>query len=389
MRENDESLKRRDFLRASAGLGVAGQALLPASALAQQAGQPVPASAAHPQLKMADVYAKARQVLYPVCRVCPQCDGVACAGEFPGIGGIGTGMSFQNNFTALKRVGLKLRTLTDVATVARKPDTSITLFGQKFSMPTFGAPMGTGSTGSRLTPEVFLDALLGGCVDAGTAGAIGDSPFPPPEFKMRCDIIARYHGRGIMGVKPRPNANLLKVLPVVEASGAFLITIDVDSAARYAGQKPEMEVGTKTVAQLREVIRATKIPILVKGIMTPDEALMAGEAGAAGIVVSNHGGRVLDYTPGTAEVLPAIADAVKGKMPILADGCVHDGSDVLKYLALGADAVMVGRHLLQAAFGGGREGVALFMKVMRDELETAMTMTGVPSVDKVSRRIIA
>jgi isopentenyl diphosphate isomerase/L-lactate dehydrogenase-like FMN-dependent dehydrogenase len=120
-----------------------------------------------------------------------------------------------------------------------------------------------------------------------------------------------------------------------------MIAIDTDS-------------GPKTVAELREVARATRMPLVVKGIMTPEQALKAGEAGAKGIVVSNHGGRRIDHTPGTAEVLPAIADKVKGKLVILADGCVHYGIDVFKYVAPGADAVLVAA-IWGAAFGGGRE----------------------------------
>jgi len=112
------------------------------------------------------------------------------------------------------------------------------------------------------------------------------------------------------------------------------------------------------------------------------------DAGVAGIAVSNHGGRRQDHTAGIAEVLPAIASKLKGKVPILTDGCVATGSDVLKYLALGADVVMVGRHLLRAAYGGGADGVAFFMNKMRAELQSAMVLTGVPSVSKIDGSIL-
>jgi isopentenyl diphosphate isomerase/L-lactate dehydrogenase-like FMN-dependent dehydrogenase len=115
----------------------------------------------------------------------------------------------------------------------------------------------------------------------------------------------------------------------------------------------------------------------------------AAEAGAAGIVVSNHGGRVLDGTPGAAAVLPGIAKKVGGKMTILVDGCVSSGVDVLRYLALGANGVLVGRHLVRAAFGGGRKGVQLFMATMRDELETAMVMVGAANVRAVNHTFLA
>ena len=383
-------LQRRNFLRAATAIGFAGPAVLAPSGAAQQQGALSGSATASRRLQAVDeINNKARQALDPICRGCKQCDGVACAGEYPGLGGIGSGVSFQNNFLALKRLQLKLRTLTNVATVEKKPDTSVTIFGQKLSFPAIAAPVGgLANVGNRMAPDKYFDAIIGGCVDAGTAGAIGDEPTAPDALKIRYDVIARYEGRAFACIKPRPNPNYLSVLPMAEASGAFMVGIDVDSAARYGGARAETQVGTKTPAQLRELIRASKRPLVVKGIMTPEEALAAVEAGAPGIVVSNHGGRVLDHTPGTAEVLPAIADAVKGKTVIFVDGCVHYGVDVLKYLALGADAVLVGRHLVKAAFGGGREGVALYMRTMRDELEAAMVMTGVPSVDKVSRRIL-
>lgn len=381
--KNDQGhFNRRDLFAVSALVGG-----LPALAQAQQPGASAKA------LTVKDVYAKAREILDPVCRCCPQCDGVACAGEFPGMGGLGSGKSFQNSFESLQRVKLNLRTLTNAATVDRKPDTSTTIFGQKLSLPAIAAPIGAvvANFGKGMSQDRYFDALVGGCADAGTCGAIGDSPsYPVEAMKGRCDIIARYKGRSLYGIKPVPNATILKLIPMVEASGAFMLTIDIDSAGRAGARTaPEITVGPKTVAQLRELVKATKLPVVVKGIMTVDEALMAGEAGVAGIVVSNHGGRVLDHTPGSADALPAIAAKVKGKMVIFVDGCVHYGADVLKYVALGADATMVGRHLVRAAYGGGREGVGLFMKTMRNELEVAMTLTGVSSVAKINRNILA
>ena len=114
--------------------------------------------------------------------------------------------------------------------------------------------------------------------------------------------------------------------------------------------------------------------------MTPDEAEIAVAAGAAGIVVSNHGGRILDHTPGAAEVLPAIARAVRGRAVVLADGGVRTGVDVLKYLALGADAVLIGRPLVVGAFGGGAEGVALLLRKLQAELTSAMPFTALLTV---------
>ncbi|MGA2709669.1 MAG: alpha-hydroxy-acid oxidizing protein [Steroidobacteraceae bacterium] len=340
---------------------------------------------------VAEVYQRAREVLYPICRVCPQCDGVACAGEFPGIGGLDSGMSFQNNFNSLQRVRLKLRPLSG----NKKPDSSTVIFGQKISFPAMAAPIGGLAVNfpnlHDMSEAQYFDAIIGGCVDAGTMGSVGDIQSDPWDVtKARYDVVARYPGKVVAGIKPRPNENLIRVIRLAEAAKAFMITIDIDSAGRgWMDASKDTAVEPKTVAQLRELVRATKIPVVVKGIMTPEDALLAGEAGAAGICVSNHGGRVLDHSLATADALPAIADKVKGKMVILVDGCVHYGTDVLKYLASGADAVLVGRHLWRAAHGGGREGVKLFMQTMHDELTAAMVLTAVPNVAAINRDILA
>jgi isopentenyl diphosphate isomerase/L-lactate dehydrogenase-like FMN-dependent dehydrogenase len=416
--EQETAMFRRNFLKVSAlfGAGMLASEMVPAAAQGEPApapggaapapfpaapalAHPAPAPALPPPYgppgargKVAEVYQRAREVLYPICRVCPQCDGVACAGEFPGMGGLWSGASFQNNFNDLRQVRLKLRPLNAVSAQDRKPDTSTVIFGKKLSLPAMAAPIGGTVTNFRgILPDTeYFDRIIGGCVDAGTVGAVGDGQTDPlDEVARRYQVVQHYGGRAIAGIKPRPQGNLLKVVRLAEAAGAFMIAIDIDSAGRYQGNPRDLAVEPKSVAQLREIVRSTRIPVVVKGIMTPEDALAAGEAGAAGICVSNHGGRVLDHTPGTAAALPAIADAVKGRLVILVDGCVHYGDDVLKYLALGADAVLVGRHLARAAFGGGRQGVDLFLRTMRQELEAAMVVTAMPDVRSIDRRVLA
>lgn len=371
-------LNRRNLLKVSTllgGGGLADQAVLTARSSAQERGQSGEAGAGGARLTEAEVLARARERLYPICRVCPQCNGVACSGQSGGIGGIGSGMSFQNNYTALEGVKVLMRNVHDVT----KADPSTTIFGHKISFPVVCAPMGPAATrfGKGMTQEEWFDALVGGCVAAGTLGAVGDNlTYPVENVKRNLAVVERYKGKSLYNSKPVPNPTILKWLPQIEATGAAWLSIDVDS-------------GPKSVPQLRELVRAFKIPVVVKGIMTPDDALRCIEAGAAGIAVSNHGGRRQDHTPGTVEVLPAVASKVKGKIVILADGCVQSGTDVLKYLALGANVVMAGRYVLRAAYGGGPDGVALFMNRLRDEFERAMVLTGVPSVPKITRAILA
>ena len=135
-------------------------------------------------------------------------------------------------------------------------------------------------------------------------------------------------------------------------------------------------------------MQLTSIPFIVKGIMTREDAEACYAAGVDGIVVSNHGGRALDHVPGTAEVLPGIADVVGGKMAIFVDGGIRSGVDVLKMLALGADAVLIGRPIAIGAVGGQAEGVELILRKIADELRAAMVLTGTEDVAGVRRNVI-
>ena len=164
--------------------------------------------------------------------------------------------------------------------------------------------------------------------------------------------------------------------------------MDIDGAGLITMALKGQPVGPKSFAEIKELIGATRLPFILKGVMTPEEADLALAAGAAAIVVSNHGGRVLDHTPGAAEVLPAIATRVKGRLLIFADGGVRSGSDVLKLLALGADAVLVGRPLIIGVMGGGRGGVAFLLNKLKSELIQAMLLTGTADVKTVSRAIL-
>lgn len=139
------------------------------------------------------------------------------------------------------------------------------------------------------------------------------------------------------------------------------------------------------VAWLRE---QTRLPLLLKGVTHPEDARLAQSVGAAGLIVSNHGGRTLDTLPATATLLPRIADAVGDTMPLLVDGGIRRGTDVLKALALGARAVLIGRPQVQALAVAGAHGVAHVLRLLRDELEIAMALTGCASLDQAGPALI-
>lgn len=139
------------------------------------------------------------------------------------------------------------------------------------------------------------------------------------------------------------------------------------------------------VAWLRSI---TRLPVLLKGITHPADARLAVDAGAAGLIVSNHGGRTLDTVPATATLLPAVAQAVDGAVPLLVDGGIRRGTDILKAMGLGATAVMVGRPVLHGLTNAGAVGVAHVLRLLRDELEMAMALTGCSSLASANNTLV-
>jgi L-lactate dehydrogenase (cytochrome) len=137
------------------------------------------------------------------------------------------------------------------------------------------------------------------------------------------------------------------------------------------------------------VRRQWKGPLIIKGILDPDDVRQAANSGADAIVVSNHGGRQLDGALSSARALPAIAEAVAGRMPILADGGVRSGLDVVRMLALGANFVLMGRGWAYALAGDGGAGVANVLKLVEAEIRVAMALTGVTSIREIGADLIA
>jgi 4-hydroxymandelate oxidase len=132
----------------------------------------------------------------------------------------------------------------------------------------------------------------------------------------------------------------------------------------------------------------TKLPVLVKGILRPDDALRAIQHGASGIIVSNHGARQLDTTPATISVLPAIADAVGGNVEVYVDGGIRRGTDVLKAIACGARAVFIGRPALWGLAASGEAGVRQVLEMLRQEFDIAMALSGCPTLSSITRDLI-
>ena len=175
------------------------------------------------------------------------------------------------------------------------------------------------------------------------------------------------------------------VLDVLNEAGIFCAGMDVDGAGLPFLKAMNPNAGSKSVPEMREIIEYADMPFIVKGIMTVKGAEKAVEAGAAAIVVSNHGGRVQGGVAATAEVLPEIAEAVKGDTVILVDGGIRSGVDVFRAIALGADGVLIGRPILPMIYAAGEEGFKVYMDKIIGELKSTMTMCGAATLADITR----
>ena len=168
---------------------------------------------------------------------------------------------------------------------------------------------------------------------------------------------------------------------------AELVSSEQDSAlANYVQSQLDPSL---TWSDLTWLISQTKLPVLVKGIVRPDDALKAMKAGAKGVIVSNHGGRQLDTAPPTAIVLPKIAQALNGEGQLFVDGGIRRGTDIVKAIALGAQGVLIGRPVLWGLTCGGAEGVERVLDILNKELLEVMALCGCPTIASIDRDLIS
>ncbi|SHH39671.1 alpha-hydroxy-acid oxidizing protein [Clostridium grantii] len=332
-----------------------------------------------------EILKNARENLNNSCKVCPVCNGVACAGQVPGMGGKGNASSFKENINALNAYKLNMKTIHS----AKDPDISVELFGKKMSLPVFAAPV-SGTTlnmGGKFTEEEYISWVINGCLDAGIYPMVGDTAVD--SFLItNLEQLEKSGGNGIAFIKPWKNESVIEKIKLSEKAGAYAVGMDIDACGLITLALHGKPVMPKTVEEIKEIVHSTNLPFILKGVMTVEDAEFAVEAGVSAIVVSNHGGRVLEETPGVAQVLPEIAQKVKGKVTILADGGVRTGVDVLKMIALGADGVLIGRPFVTASFGGEREGVKTYIEKLKGELKSAMVLTGCNSIDEINSNIL-
>ena len=295
-----------------------------------------------------EVLKSARGNMGPYCKVCPVCNGAACKNQMPGPGAKGVGDNAVRNYQKWQEIRVNMDTIHE-----NKPiDTSVELFGRTFKYPFFAGPVGamTLHYGEKYDDLAYNNLLVDACAKGGIAAFTGDGT-NAKVMEGATAAIKAAGGLGIPTVKPWNLETIREKMELVKASGSFAVAMDIDGAGLPFLKNLTPPAGSKTVDELREVAEMAGVPFIIKGIMTRRGALKAKDAGAAAIVVSNHGGRVLDQCPATAEVLEDIVEAVGGRMKILVDGGLRSGVDVFKALAMGADGVLLGRPFVAAVYG--------------------------------------
>ncbi len=324
-----------------------------------------------------EVLKRAKETMAPRCKVCTECNGIACRGISPGPGGRGLGRTFQRNYQYLAdHVKIHMNVL---AQKEEKQNTEVTLFSKTFAAPVFCAPIGMPDFTYTpfLNDETYAKAVVAGAKEAGIVAFTGGGAFDKCFFAP-LEVTKHFGGWAIPTLKPWKMDVVKQRIALAEEAGVFAIAMDVDGIGLQASIDDETikPIVPKSQQDLKEIVSSTKLPFVVKGIMTAKEAIEAVEAGVYGIVVSNHGGRVIEDGLSTAEMLPEIKKAVGDAVKVFVDGGVRTGSDVFKMIALGADGVLIGRPYAIAAYGAKEEGVRIYTEKVIKELKQTMLMTG-------------
>lgn len=320
-----------------------------------------------------------------LCKHCKICNGKACGNKIPGPGAKGVGDTAIRNYEKWQEIRVNMDTICDNGPVSTEAE----LFGRKFRAPIFAGPVGAVKMhyGDKYDDLAYNDILVAACKEAGIAAFTGDG-MDAQVMVSACQVIKKEGGYGVPTVKPWNEELVLEKMKLVKDSGAFAVAMDIDAAGLPFLKNMEPPAGSKSVEELKDIIDHLDEPFIVKGVMTVRGALKAKEAGAAAIIVSNHGGRVLDQCPATAEVLMDIVDAVGDDMIVLVDGGIRTGVDVFKALAAGADGVLIARPYVNAAYENGADGVKELTETLIAQLEDTMAMCGAKKIEDIDRTMI-
>jgi 4-hydroxymandelate oxidase len=321
--------------------------------------------------------------------------------------GAGDELTVRWNQEAYQRIRLKPRVLVDVS----KLDTRVNLFGQEHAFPILLAPTaaqklihaegelatarGAGAAGTAMVLSCFSSTSL------EDVAAVARSPlwfqlYLQPDHGFTRELVQRAEAGGcralcltvdtpILGARNREARAAVKQPPMPNLKGFRDEDRLHTGSLEVFSSMLDAAMSWKDVEWLRSF---AKIPLVLKGVMNPDDADRAAKSGVAGVIVSNHGGRNLDTLPATIDALPQVVDKVAGRIPVLVDGGIRRGTDMLKALALGANAVFIGRPYLYGLGAAGAAGVTQVINILQREFQMAMALTGRTNIGSIDRSVI-
>jgi len=309
-------------------------------------------------------------------------------------------ITLRRNREALDALQLKPRVLVDVTRI----DTSCMVLGYKMAHPILLAPTSSHllahpdaetatARGAGLAETIMVASTVSNRsiedICRASSGPIWFQLYADDDRKVAQGLIERAEAAGCKAIcitVDIPVAYARNREEHVRAEAPMLPFPNLGTEARPGGSggRTRRRFNWNDLAWIQSF---AKTPIILKGILNPDDADEAVKRGVAAIVVSNHGGRVLDTVPATIEVLPAVVDRVAGRVPVLFDSGIRRGTDILKGLGYGASAVLIGRPYLYGLAVGGPEGVRDVVRILRSELEAAMALTGRIRLAEIDRSI--
>lgn len=318
-------------------------------------------------------------------------------------GGAADEITIRWNREACDRLRLRPRVLRDVSVI----DTSVKLLGLDLPHPILLAPVayqkllhpqgeiaavkGAGATGSVFVVSSSGNVPVEEAAKAATA-PLWFQLYVQPDPGMNRDLVRRAEAAGCRALCVTVDTPAIGPRNREQRSGFALppgMKVPMNprnvKARGAAGSPRRVSATWKDVEEFRKL---SGIPVLLKGILHPDDADEAARLGLGGVIVSNHGGRNLDTAPATLDALPEVVDRVAGRLPVLVDGGIRRGTDVVKALALGASAVMIGRPYAYGLATGGADGVARVVRILRAELEMALALVGRPRIADLDRSVV-
>lgn len=328
-------------------------------------------------------------------------------------GGSWDEITLRDNLRAFDRIRLHYRVLRDVA----KRDLSTTVLGSKIDLPILIAPtafqamahpdgeVATVRAAGRLGTIMIVSSLSNRSIETIADAATSPIWFQLYVYRDRgatqalieraaaagCEALVLTVDAQVWGQRERDARNRFHLPKGLKMSNLLADKADLPESASGSGLAAyvtSMFDPSLSWADLEWIRSVSEMPLVIKGVVHPEDAHLAVQHGADGLIVSNHGGRQVDTAPATIDVLPAICDAVDGRIEVLLDGGVRRGSDVVKAIALGARAVALGRAALWGLAVGGREGVERVLSILRDEVDAVLGLCGATKLDELGDDLI-